>query len=95
VHSVFKVKSINLLRLLFTRGKHTLPELPYDYGALEPVISADIMKLHHQKHHQAYVTNLNIAEQKMQEALAKGVTCLFGQLSFKSNMLKITHSHRG
>uniref|UniRef100_A0A915KPV2 superoxide dismutase n=1 Tax=Romanomermis culicivorax TaxID=13658 RepID=A0A915KPV2_ROMCU len=56
---------------IFLRLKHTLPDLPYDYNALEPVISADIMKLHHQKHHQAYVTNLNQAEEKMHEALAK------------------------
>lgn len=51
---------------------HTLPDLPYDYNALEPYISADIMKLHHQKHHNAYVTNLNIATEKMAEAAAKG-----------------------
>eukprot|EP00052_Salpingoeca_macrocollata_P001424 m.25491 g.25491 ORF g.25491 m.25491 type:complete len:223 (-) comp11378_c0_seq2:24-692(-) len=53
------------------RSKHTLPDLPYDYNALEPVVSADIMKIHHSKHHQTYVTNLNAAEEKQQEALAK------------------------
>ena len=41
--------------------KYTLPNLPYEYDALEPVVSAEIMKLHHQKHHNGYVTNLNIA----------------------------------
>jgi len=40
---------------------YTLPELPYAYDALEPSISAQIMELHHSKHHQAYVTNLNAA----------------------------------
>ena len=35
-----------------SRSKHTLPDLPYDYSALEPVISAEIMQLHHSKHHQ-------------------------------------------
>ena len=35
--------------------KYTLPELPYDYAALEPHISAKIMELHHDKHHAAYV----------------------------------------
>ncbi len=38
---------------------YVLPDLPYDYDALEPVISAEIMMLHHQKHHQGYVNNLN------------------------------------
>ncbi len=53
------------------RSKHTLPDLSYDYNALEPVISAEIMQLHHSKHHQAYVTNLNVAEEKLAEAQAK------------------------
>ncbi|EIW74749.1 manganese superoxide dismutase [Coniophora puteana RWD-64-598 SS2] len=43
---------------------HTLPELPYGYNALEPHISEQIMKLHHQKHHQAYVNGLNAAEEQ-------------------------------
>ena len=52
--------------------KHTLPDLSYDYGALEPVISAEIMELHHSKHHQTYVNNLNVAEEKLAEATGKG-----------------------
>ncbi|XP_076057858.1 superoxide dismutase 2 [Oratosquilla oratoria] len=55
-----------------TRAKHTLPDLPYDYNALEPVISAEIMQLHHSKHHQTYVNNLNVAEEKLAEAQHKG-----------------------
>lgn len=42
---------------------HTLPQLNYDYGALSPAISADIMQLHHSKHHQAYIDKLNAAVQ--------------------------------
>lgn len=61
-----------LLGSLASREKHTLPDLPYDYGALEPHISAEIMQLHHSKHHATYVNNLNITEEKYQEALAKG-----------------------
>jgi superoxide dismutase, Fe-Mn family len=38
-----------------------VPALPYDYGALEPTIDAETMHLHHDKHHQAYVTALNTA----------------------------------
>ncbi len=38
-----------------------LPKLPYDYAALEPHIDAQTMEIHHSKHHQAYVTNLNNA----------------------------------
>ena len=56
------------------RKAHTLPDLPYDYGALEPVISAEIMQLHHSKHHQTYVNNLNVAEEKLAEAVAKSDT---------------------
>jgi hypothetical protein len=38
---------------------YTLPDLPYDYSALEPYISGKIMELHHGKHHAAYVKNAN------------------------------------
>lgn len=41
--------------------KFELPKLPYDYNALAPFISEQTMKLHHDKHHQAYVDNLNKA----------------------------------
>jgi Fe-Mn family superoxide dismutase len=44
-----------------------LPPLPYDYAALEPYIDEATMKLHHDKHHQAYVTNLNGAVDKHPE----------------------------
>jgi len=54
------------------RAKHTLPDLPYDYNALEPVISADILQVHHGKHHAAYVNNLNAAEEKLAKAQAEG-----------------------
>jgi len=50
------------------RLKHTLPDLPYDYNALEPHISAEIMRIHHSKHHATYVNNLNVAEEKLHNA---------------------------
>jgi Fe-Mn family superoxide dismutase len=49
---------------------YTLPELGYDYSALEPHISARIMELHHSKHHQAYVTGANATLDAMAEARA-------------------------
>jgi len=47
---------------------YQLPQLPYDFSALEPVISGQIMELHYTKHHQGYVSNLNAALEKYQEA---------------------------
>ncbi|KAI5116667.1 hypothetical protein M0805_007839 [Coniferiporia weirii] len=47
---------------------HTLPPLPYDYAALEPYISRQIMELHHTKHHQTYVNALNAAEEQYAKA---------------------------
>nr|WP_289037502.1 superoxide dismutase [uncultured Allobacillus sp.] len=49
-------------------GEHKLPPLPYPYDALEPYIDSEIMKLHHQKHHQSYVDGLNKAEKEMEKA---------------------------
>jgi len=51
---------------------YKLPELKYDYAALEPNISARIMELHHSKHHQAYVTGANAALEAMAEARETG-----------------------
>jgi Fe-Mn family superoxide dismutase len=51
--------------------KYTLPELGYDYSALEPSISARIMELHHSKHHAAYVAGINSALDALEEARAK------------------------
>ncbi|PKX92622.1 superoxide dismutase sodB [Aspergillus novofumigatus IBT 16806] len=57
--------------LTFARGKATLPDLSYDYGALEPSISGKIMELHHKNHHQTYVNSYNQAIEQLQEAQAK------------------------
>ena len=47
---------------------YELPDLPYDYNALEPVIDEETMHLHHEKHHNTYVTNLNAALENHPEA---------------------------
>jgi superoxide dismutase, Fe-Mn family len=52
-------------------AQYTLPDLPYDYAALEPHTSGQILELHHDKHHQAYVTGANTTLEKLEEARAK------------------------
>ncbi|OKL45969.1 superoxide dismutase [Boudabousia liubingyangii] len=51
---------------------YTLPDLPYDYAALEPHISAKIMELHHDKHHAAYVSGANAALEALAAAREAG-----------------------
>lgn len=51
---------------------YTLPDLTYDYGALDPSISGQIMELHHSKHHAAYVAGANQALEQMAEARDTG-----------------------
>jgi len=62
---------------------HTLPALPYDFAALEPHIDAQTMQIHHGKHHQAYVNNLNAAldkhpelHKKTLEELLRGINAI-------------------
>ncbi len=58
----------------------SVPALPYDYDALEGVISAEIMALHHDKHHQAYVDKLNAALEDYSELKDKSVEVLLREL---------------
>jgi len=67
-------KAATIASTSFVRGKATLPDLPYDYGALEPAISGKIMELHHKNHHQTYVTQYNAAAEKLKEAVGTGNT---------------------
>jgi len=60
---------------------YELAPLPYDYAALEPHIDEATMKLHHDKHHQTYVTNLNAAIEKHPELAAKSPEELLKHLS--------------
>jgi Fe-Mn family superoxide dismutase len=60
---------------------HTLPELPYPANALEPVIDAQTMQIHHGKHHAAYVNNLNAALEKHPDLQSKTVEQLVSDLN--------------
>ena len=60
---------------------HQLPPLPYAFDALEPHIDAQTMQIHHGKHHQAYVTNLNAALEKYPELQSKSIEDLLRDIS--------------
>jgi Fe-Mn family superoxide dismutase len=59
----------------------TLPDLPYDHAALEPHIDAETMRIHHGKHHNAYVSNLNAAVEKAPELQGKSLEDLISNLN--------------
>ncbi len=61
--------------------EHKLPDLPYDYNALEPFIDEQTMKIHHDKHHQAYVNNLNTALKDHSDLQKKTVEELLSHLN--------------
>ncbi|GAA1011109.1 superoxide dismutase [Fe-Zn] 1 [Acrocarpospora pleiomorpha] len=53
-------------------GQYTLPDMPYDYAALEPAITGEILELHHSKHHAAYVKGANDTLDRLAEVRDKG-----------------------
>lgn len=59
---------------------HQLPDLPYDYSALEPYIDARTMEIHHTKHHQGYVDKLNTALEGHEELQKKSVEELLREI---------------
>src|SRR5579862_1816133 len=60
---------------------HTLPPLPYSFDALEPHIDAKTMEIHHDKHHNAYVTNLNKALEAAPDLQSLSVEELLAQIN--------------
>lgn len=67
---------------------HELPNLPYDYDALEPYIDKETMVIHHDKHHKAYVDNLNKALEGHEEIQAKDVEYLLKNLDSVSEEIR-------
>jgi len=70
-------------------GGHTLPPLPYSYEALEPVIDAKTLRIHHDKHHRKYVDDLNATELALVKARDHKdwsmIACLENQLAFNGS----------
>ena len=73
----------------------TLPELPYAYDALEPVISESIMRLHHTKHHQTYVEKLNKALQKANELQDRSLIDLLTNLDHLPESVRTSVRNNG
>lgn len=74
---------------------HELPKLPYAYDALEPHIDKETMTLHHDKHHQTYVTNLNAAIEKHPDLGSKSALDLIKDLSKVPDDIKAAVRNNG
>ncbi|MBS4707531.1 superoxide dismutase [Aeromonas caviae] len=75
---------------------HTLPALPYAYDALEPHIDAKTMEIHHSRHHQTYVTNLNAALADLPELAALPLEALLAHLdSLPAQVQGAVRNHGG
>jgi len=74
---------------------HEVPPLPYDYTALEPHIDEQTMRIHHDKHHAAYVTNLNAALDKHPELHQKSVEDLLKSINSVPEDIKAAVRNNG
>ncbi|HEY7339361.1 MAG TPA: superoxide dismutase [Ktedonobacterales bacterium] len=74
---------------------YELPPLPYDYNALEPYIDEETMHLHHDKHHQAYVNNLNAALQGQSQFDNMGIDQLIRSLNSVPENIRTTVRNNG
>jgi Fe-Mn family superoxide dismutase len=74
---------------------HTLPALPYDVSALEPHIDAKTMEIHHGKHHNAYVTNLNAALDKHANLKERSVEDLIKNLGSLPEDIRVAVRNNG
>lgn len=73
----------------------TLPALPYDFAALEPHIDAKTMEIHHGKHHNTYVTNLNAAIEKTPELAGKSLDELMSNVNSLPDAVKTAVRNNG
>ena len=73
----------------------TLPPLPYDYNALEPHIDEQTMRIHHDKHHQAYVNNLNTALEAHPDLQKKSVEELIANLDAMPEAIRTAVRNNG
>ena len=74
---------------------YTLPDLPYAFDALEPYIDEETMNLHHDKHHNTYVTNLNAAIEKYPELGEKSVEELLSDMDASPTDIKTAVQNNG
>ena len=74
---------------------YTLPDLPYAFDALEPYIDEETMNLHHDKHHNTYVTNLNAAIEKYPELGEKSVEELISDMDAIPTDIKTAVQNNG
>lgn len=73
----------------------TVPELPYGYDALEPAIGREVMQLHHDKHHQAYVDKLNAAVESVPELKGRSLDELLSDLEAVPEAVRMAVRNNG
>ena len=74
---------------------YSLPALPYAFDALEPHIDAQTMQIHHGKHHQAYVNNLNVALEKTPDWQKRGLSEIMGSLDKAPDAVRTAMRNNG
>src|SRR6266545_81910 len=74
---------------------YELPKLPYEYAALEPHIDAKTMEIHHTKHHQTYITNLNNALKDHPQLQGKSIDELIAKLDAVPDSIRTVVRNNG
>jgi superoxide dismutase, Fe-Mn family len=103
MHIFVKIILLFCINVCIVLGNHppalaapyTLPPLPYDYNALEPYIDAQTMQIHHDKHHAAYVDNLNKALEKYPKLQGQPIEKLLQNLNQLPNNIRTVVLNNG